>query len=241
MRFQPIVHLPSGDLYGIEALCRWQGDDGEFISPEKFVPIAESHGLVGKLGDWIFRSSIEAFASLPGRHEMFLTVNASILQLESGFAHRIATMCEKSNIDPAQVGIELTESEILQDFYQFCESVTDLKDAGFKILIDDFGTGQSSLFRLEVLPFDVLKLDGHFSAGIHVNTRTQAIVKSIVALTKDLGRSLIAERVETQAEAKCLIDLGCDLAQGYFFSKPLPINQMSEFAQRSSYQDEQSA
>ena len=229
VHYQPIFSLRNSRLRGFEALVRWNHPENGMIDPGRFIPIAEEAGLIVTLGEVVFDKACEQLkqweSSAPDGEFLTMNINVSGVQLaHATFVDRIVEIMDQRGIRPEQINIEVTES-VLMDAAGVVPIMKRLAAMGIKLSIDDFGTGYSSLSYLHSLPFDTLKIDRSFvdrmgdSAGD--NGKGQEIVRSIVALARALGKSLVAEGIETESQLVMLRELLCDEGQGYFFSKPL--------------------
>ena len=242
VHYQPLFCLRTMRLLGFEALVRWNHPDKGMVDPGRFIPIAEEAGLIVALGEVVFDKAcrqlkeweagarcidglgidgfgIDGFAdrSTP----LTMNINVSGVQLaHAGFIDFIARTMHRRGVSPRQINIEVTES-VLMDAAGVIPIMQRLADMGIKLSIDDFGTGYSSLSYLHSLPFDTLKIDRSFVERMGDDGKGQEIVRSIAALGRALGKSLVAEGIETEAQLLMLRDLDCDEGQGYFFSKPL--------------------
>jgi diguanylate cyclase (GGDEF)-like protein/PAS domain S-box-containing protein len=229
VHYQPIFSLVHGRLLGFEALVRWNHPDKGMVDPGKFIPIAEEAGLIVALGEVVFEKACQqlrlwdALANDTARTDTPLTMNINVSGVQlahPGFVDYITTTMARIGVDAAQINIEVTES-VLMDAAGVVPVMRRLSDMGIKLSIDDFGTGYSSLSYLHSLPFDTLKIDRSFVERMGDGAKGQAIVRSIVALARALGKSLVAEGIETQEQLAILRDLQCDEGQGYLFSRPL--------------------
>ncbi|MEE4280284.1 MAG: EAL domain-containing protein [Halieaceae bacterium] len=228
----------AGRIRSAEALLRWQHPTRGFVSPNDFIPIAEDSGQIRELGDWVIRTALETLrdriASYVDR-DFFLAINVSAVQLyEPGFDKRIMHYLNAVGVDPKQLMIEVTESALVNANLNIAEEMASLKALGIKFALDDFGTGYSSLTRLKQLPIDELKIDKSFVQDIEADCDDLAIARSIIALADSLGISVIAEGVETASQMKILEDSGCHLFQGYFFSRPIPIDDFVALVNRTA-------
>lgn len=233
--YQPIINMESRQIIGAEALLRWNNDTLGNISPVDFIPIAERNGIIHKIGLWVFNEVCKQ-ASVwrkQGIKNLFIAVNVSPIQLRKPlFTHKIARITEKYHIDPSQIEIEITESSIRasNDFFS-PKFLNFIKHSQIKLSIDDFGTGYSSLARLAELPVSTLKIDGSFIKHMEQDDKNFNIVKSAIALAKSLSIKTIAECVETKEQAEILLKLDCELAQGYYYYKPIPVEAFSALFQ----------
>ena len=232
LHYQPQVDLRSGGLLGFEALARWWHPERGWISPAEFIPLAEESGLITRLGDWALR---EACRQIKAWSESDLpygpvAVNVSTVQLNRGdLIKSVLAALRETDTPPQLLSLELTESVVMGDAAQSIQILRQLTELGVGLAIDDFGTGYSSLAYLQKLDVAKLKIDLSFVREVTTNANSVSIVKAIIALGHSLGLELIAEGVETQEQAQCLLDLGCDAIQGYWVSKPLAAEEMTRF------------
>jgi diguanylate cyclase (GGDEF)-like protein/PAS domain S-box-containing protein len=225
VHYQPIVELDGARLFGAEALVRWQHPVRGLISPADFIPLAEETGLIVPIGQWVLEQACYQGAAWQARYPhlpLTISVNLSLRQFQNpGLLHDVQRALAQSDLSPASLQLEITESAIMRDAESTISTMRQLKQLGIKLALDDFGTGYSSLSYLKRLPLDVLKIDRSFVGDIGADREDQAIVKTIIALAKSLNLSTTAEGVETQAQAELLRGWGCEQAQGYHFSRPL--------------------
>lgn len=214
---------PDGTIIGAEALARWNGPDGRAVPPMEFIPLAESLGLDVELGELM----VEQVLALVSRfekagHPLPLAVNVSSHHLMSpGFASGMLQRAQHAGVHPGQLVIEVTESQLVEDFHGAVAVLQVLRESGFRIAIDDFGTGYSSLSYLKALPVDELKIDGAFVRGAEHDTRDRALLQAIVTMGHSLGLDVVAEGIETQAQADILQGAGCESMQGWLFGRPI--------------------
>jgi len=223
--YQPQVDFNTGKLKGVEALLRWRHPEKGIISPEKFIRVAELTGLIVPLGKWVMRTACMQAAQWthdPVLGKIELSVNVSALQLKSGtLVEDILQILDESGLAPHRLVVELTESAFVQDDGDNARIMHRLKEAGIQLAIDDFGTGYSCLSYLRDIPGDYLKVDRSFVMELPGHHKSQAVIRAIVSLGKSLDYRIIAEGIETQAQAAFLKEIGCDIAQGFLFAKPL--------------------
>jgi diguanylate cyclase (GGDEF)-like protein/PAS domain S-box-containing protein len=224
--YQPIVSLNSRMCIGFESLIRWKRN-GKFVSPAEFIPMAEELGLIDSIGTWVMEQACRSFVEwqrrFPAAKIQYITVNVSARQLiQQGFTKVVEDVVEKTGITPADLRLEITETAVMDAPRAVAEVLSELRNAGFKIYLDDFGTGYSSLSHLHKLPVDALKIDQSFVRGLLLDDRP-AIVESILALARTLHTGVVAEGVEDERQAHELQRLGCLHAQGYLFSRPIPV------------------
>lgn len=223
MAFQPKISIKGEKVNGFEALVRWVNSELGFISPAEFIPIAESSGLIIDLGKYIIEESFKKCSELcrSTKSKFNIAINISDIQLrEEGFISFVSEMLEKYNIPPEYIEFEITEGVIMQSVVKNIELLIELKRLGVSIALDDFGTGYSSLSYLKRLPIDVLKIDKSFVDGIGVDEKSEYIAESIIKLSHSLNLKVVAEGVETKEQLGYLNKMKCDVAQGYYFSKP---------------------
>ena len=230
--FQPQIHLSSGMITGLEALARWNHPQLGFIPPTKFIQIAEETGLIQPLGDWVFWEACRRLAEFKaeGVSDMRVAVNLSTQQLRHDnlpVVVRGALACY--DLLPEELELEITESTAMQNPAATVAILEQLKDMGIVLAVDDFGTGYSSLSYLKHLPIHRLKLDRTFVKDIDTSREDAAICSATIVLAHNLGLDLVAEGVETEAQRDYLSHLGCDLFQGFLYSKPLPADQVVFF------------
>lgn len=229
--YQPKVDLDSGKMMSMEALVRWNHPSIGLISPVDFIPVAEECGMLLSLGHWVLSEACEQTLKWHkcGLSELQVAVNVSPSQLlSSNFAMSVMRCLEHTGLDPKYLEIEITE-EVLATEQEVCFSVLEsLKQQGITIAIDDFGTGYSSLAYLNKFPISKLKIDRSFVTEIENNPNNHAIVSAIMALSNNLGISVIAEGIETKEELEVLVNLECQIGQGYYFSKPLEVKAFSD-------------
>ena len=223
LAYQPKIDCSSGALAGFEALVRWAPTPSLLILPDQFVPLAESSGLIKLLTEQVCDQALRWFAQSFTSSTLTLSINFSAKNLaDTHLAEWISELCRQHGVDPARVILELTESSAMDDPVKSLALLTRLRMQGFQLSIDDFGTGFSSLVQLVRLPFSELKVDKSFVMTALESHEARAVIKSIVDLGKSLGLRVTAEGVEDAATLDYIISVGCDFAQGYFISEPLP-------------------
>jgi diguanylate cyclase (GGDEF)-like protein len=223
--YQPQVDLTTGKIIGLEALIRWQHPTRGLISPNDFIPFAEESGLIVAIGDWMLRRVCIQVAEWNklGICPQYTAVNVSALQLERGdIVQKLKETLSETQINPAQLELEITESAMMLDPEKSQKTLCALKKLGTKFSIDDFGTGYSSMAYLQKLSVHKLKIDISFIRNMTENNNDANIVKAIIALGHGLDLDVIAEGVEYEAQANLLKHLGCDQIQGYLIGKPMP-------------------
>ena len=231
--YQPQVLASSEELVGVEALVRWNHPVRGMVSPAEFIPLAEESGLILPMSDWIMNEACrqtKAWCNSDLKPFM-VSINLSGMQFrQRGFRQNVQKIFQQTGVNPAFIGLELTESVIMGDPENTIATLHSLKELGVKLSIDDFGTGYSSLSYLQKFPLDTLKIDRSFIMDIGENNDDTAITEAIIAMSHSLGLQIIAEGVETQAQLDFLRERSCEVIQGFFFSKPLPASEIPAFA-----------
>ncbi|WP_324034907.1 putative bifunctional diguanylate cyclase/phosphodiesterase [Aeromonas caviae] len=231
--YQPIICTHSNRLHGAELLCRWPHPEFGMISPDEFIPLAEELGLIGQLGQLMLELGCAQLAHWQvAAPDLVLSINLSPLQFrDPELCPQIFDCIARHGLAPWQLELEITEGVLMENADEIESNLASLIEAGFQLAIDDFGTGYCSLAYLPRLQVATLKLDKSFTQGLATNQATTAIVRSVIGLGHELGIKITAEGVETPEQQAWLVQVGCDLLQGYLFSRPLP---PAEFAR--SYQ-----
>jgi len=234
LHYQPIVDVVSGEIVSLEALLRWKHPERGYIPPLEFIPMAEENGLIVPLGWWVLEEAcrqLEIFqARFPRPVPLSMSVNISAKQFsQADLSQQLETLLSRSKIVPSTLELELTESVIMERGEAATSKLEEFKALGLKLFIDDFGTGYSSLSYLHRFPIDMLKIDRSFISEIDATGGHVEIVRAIVGLGLNLGMGLIAEGVETEAQLAVIRTLGCQLAQGYLFSKPCSATEIEAY------------
>lgn len=223
--FQPQCYTSNGLLRGVEALIRWKDDKGDMISPSIFIPIAERNGTIVPIGSWVVEKSVQIYAGWRDRYDypLILSLNISAVQCkQQDFIDNMLHILQRYGVPPEEIELEITETILIDDFDDIIERLNELRKAGIRISLDDFGTGFSSLSYLKGLPIDTLKIDKTFVDTLLTDANTKIIMESIIYMVKRLGYETIAEGVETKAQFEYLRELSCDIIQGYYMGRPLP-------------------
>ncbi|CAG0979731.1 putative signaling protein [Methylophilaceae bacterium] len=229
--YQPIVNVGSGLIVGVEALLRWHQPNIGVVSPIVFIPIAESTGLITPIGDWVINTALAQIKVWQDKYrpDLFVNINISGRQFQDQYiVDKINTAISRNMIDPRTINFELTESILMEDVETTIQILQSLRKIGTSISVDDFGTGHSSMNYLKQFPVNTLKIDKSFVHGLPDDEVDIAIIKSIFALAKSLKLDVVAEGVETEQQLDFLRKNNCAKAQGYFFSPPVPANQIEE-------------
>ena len=222
LHYQPVVDIKTRELTGVETLVRWRHPVKGMIPPDHFIPLAESTGLIGPLGDWILAQACAEAANWPA--QIKVAVNISAIQFKKGnlFEVILSTLV-KTGLQPERLELEITETSLLENQEAHLTTIRQLKNLGLSIALDDFGTGFSSMNYLTIFPFDKIKIDKSFTKGVLSRTDCQAVVASSIALAKGLGIVTTVEGVETEEQFAYMRKAGVELAQGYLFGKPVPV------------------
>jgi diguanylate cyclase (GGDEF)-like protein len=232
LHYQPKINIATGMVTGVEALIRWTHPTLGSISPGQFIPVAESCGLIAPIGDWVLREActqakVWADAGLP---MMTMAVNVSASQFRNeGFLDDLFTILSETGLHPRYLELELTESVLMKRAELTASILSALREKGVRVAIDDFGTGYSSLSYLRKFPLDAIKIDQSFVGQITTVPDETVIVRAIISMGRSLNLRVIAEGVETQEQLDFLKAHRCDEAQGYFFSRPVPPQELVKF------------
>ena len=236
--YQPVVDIPQGRVVGTEALLRWEHPEQGLVGPDRFIPVAEESGLIIPIGGWVLEQACRQLRAWQehgwqGAADK-VKVNLSARQIEHpDLVETVQRALVGSGLEPAHLTLEITESALMHDARSTLRVLQALKDLGVSLAIDDFGTGYSSLSYLRRFPLDVLKIDKSFIAELGVTSGGADIVAAVIGLAHSLGLEVVAEGVETESQLRELERLGCDFAQGYLFSRPVPAGDLaSAFGRR---------
>ncbi len=238
--YQPKVSIRTGKIVGAEALVRWIRGDGEIVSPAKFVPIFEANGFIADMDFAIYRHVIADIKRWlrNGLDVPLISLNVSRHHLrDDSFSDKLNALVDSLGIPHTLVELEITESLLTENLEKLVEIMTKLKSLGFRISIDDFGSGYSSLNLITLLPFDTLKIDGGFFLKNDLTERNRKVISSVVTLAKSLNLETVSEGVEMQEQVDFLRDLGCDMIQGYFYYKPMPGAEFEKLLNHAEYGD----
>ena len=240
LRYQPIIRLENNQVVGAEALIRWEHPERGLMSPAEFIPLAEDTGLIVEIGAWVLDHACMELRNLtdadPGLARLGMAVNVSVKQLRSpGIVKTVTDAIENAGITADRLTIEMTESVFVDDLDTIKGVLTQLRSSGVKIAVDDFGTGYSSLAYLKHLPLDTLKIDQSFVEGLGTDPCDEAIVAGALSIARALGLHAVAEGVETPTQLAMLRSLGCEIAQGYHFSKPVTDTELATLVVRPTW------
>jgi diguanylate cyclase (GGDEF)-like protein/PAS domain S-box-containing protein len=235
--YQPIITLPDRAIAGVEALLRWDHPTRGRVPPLEFIPIAEENGLIEPIGRWVLeracRQAADWYAQRPDARPISVAVNLSALQFENAsLPETVAATLRATGLDPGLLALEITESVMMGRGKEIADALSSLKQVGVRLILDDFGTGYSSLAYLSRLPLDVLKVDRSFVSGLGSERRDTAITEAIVAMSHALSLRVVGEGAETEIQTLELTRLGCDLVQGFHFSRPVPALAITEMLRR---------
>src|SRR5918998_3855173 len=233
LHYQPVLSLETGEIFGVEALVRWEHPERGLVLPGEFIPLAEETGLVLPLGRWVLEQAShqarEWRQQYPFDPPPKMSVNLSMREAQNPFvAREVSRVLQETGFDGHGLTLEVTESVMMDDMESIIGMFEELKALGVELAIDDFGIGYASLNYLKHLPADYLKTDCSFVEGLKKDSKDVAILEATINLAHNLGLKVIAEGVETEEQLRYLKRLGCDLAQGYYFAKPLPAARVSE-------------
>ena len=230
--YQPQINVNADSIDGFEALIRWDSPELGYLPPLKFIPIAEENGFIITLGEWILRTSCIYIKMLNDRIQANykISVNISVIQLlQDDFANIVKNILEKTGLDASLLELEITESVIMESAKVITKKIAELREIGVRIALDDFGTGYSSLSYVKSLPITTLKIDKIFVDDIKNSDSNTNVTDTIIDLGHKMELTIIAEGVETEAQLAYLIENGCDVIQGYLYSKPLPEKELEKW------------
>ncbi len=229
VHYQPQINLKSGRISGVEALLRWSHPKFGAVSPAQFIPLAEENGTIRQLGEWVLRQACRQAKDWQLRQEgLRMAVNISPSQFRlADFDQLIAQVLAETELDPAQLELEITESMLMHDVDRTRQLLQRIKQQGVSLAIDDFGTGYSSLGYLRHFPVDRLKIDRSFVSEIEECRENAAIVQAVISLASNLGQEVVAEGVETEGQLNFLRQQGCEEVQGFYFWRPQEANALS--------------
>jgi len=235
--YQPLVDAATKRVVGMEALLRWRRSDGQVVPPIEFIGLLEETGMILAVGDWVLQAACEQAQALrvSGLGDLRVAVNISLHQFrKAGFVQQVLDVLARTGLDPKLLELEITEGVLVDDVAGATQILQDLNAAGVRLSIDDFGTGYSSMHYLRRLPFDALKIDKSFIDGLPNSRDDVAIVTAIITLAKSMELEVVAEGVETSAQFDFVHALGCQLIQGYIFSKPVTPAIFCELVKQSA-------
>ena len=232
LHFQPQIDLATGNIYGAEALLRWNNEILGNVSPVDFIPVLEDTGLISTVGEFVIEQAIKTYVLLKDKlePEFLMAVNLSGRQFQGGeLVNFVRDTLGKYNMSPKNLELEITETVLMDDSDLAIKTLNEFSNMNITLAIDDFGTGYSSLSYLKQFPVNVLKIDRSFVRDVTVDKDDAAIVDAILAMSGRLNLKVVAEGVETKEQLEFLENHQCELVQGYYFSKPLPLEQFEAF------------
>ncbi|EGA91251.1 diguanylate cyclase/phosphodiesterase with PAS/PAC sensor(s) [Planococcus donghaensis MPA1U2] len=238
MYYQPQIDPKTGCMYGAEALIRWIHPEWGIVPPDRFIPIAEETGLIIPIGEWVLRTACKQAVEWNDQYgrPFHIAVNLSVKQfVNSDIVDTVERVLEETGLNPNILELELTESVFLENTESMIAIMNKLKKLGVRISIDDFGTGYSSLSYLKDLPIDSIKIDQSFIRNLSKSKKTNSIISTIISLAQKLDLKSVAEGVETLEQYNYFKEEGCDLAQGYYFSRPVPVDQIASLLDRTEW------
>jgi diguanylate cyclase (GGDEF)-like protein/PAS domain S-box-containing protein len=236
--YQPIVDVGMGSICGVEALVRWNESELGYMPPSEFIPIAEESGLMFSIGEWILRNSCiqNKLWQNEGFSPIYVSVNISASQFKhENFVQLVKQILEETGLEPRYLRLEITESTAMTNVSEMIRKLEQLHSVGVRLSIDDFGTGYSSLSYLKKFKNSTLKIDPSFIKDINMDPDQEAIINGIVAMAKSLRMGVVAEGVEMRHQVEYLKSIGCNQMQGYFFSEPLPSDDVKELFNKPVY------
>jgi EAL domain-containing protein (putative c-di-GMP-specific phosphodiesterase class I) len=225
LHYQPQINLASGAIIGVEALLRWRHPVLGWVAPDRFIPVAEDSGLIVPIGEWVLQEACRQVRAwqAAGLAPLLMAVNVSGVQFrQADLAETVRDILAEHGLTAASLELEVTESVLMKSADSTVEILHKFREMGVRLAIDDFGTGYSSLSYLKRFPIDKLKIDRSFVSDITTDPDDAAIASAIIAMAHRLRLKVIAEGVETPGHLRFLFQEGCDEAQGYHYSKPLP-------------------
>ncbi len=239
--YQPKYSLKTNQIIGFEALIRWEHEKLGFVGPDKFIPIAEEIGMIHQIGLFVFAQACKDFSILKTVNPALqsIAINISTIQFrEKNFIETLNNISDTVGIHPSEIELEITESCIMDNVEKNISMLHTLREYGYKIAIDDFGTGYSSFAYLKKLPINTIKIDKSFVDDITTQKSDKDIVNTIINLAQNLGFETVAEGIEYEGQEKLLLEMGCDLGQGYYFCKPQRIEDIKAFVKSRKTQKE---
>ncbi|WP_414576788.1 putative bifunctional diguanylate cyclase/phosphodiesterase [Anabaena sp. CCY 9402-a] len=234
--YQPLIDLPSGEIKAVEALVRWQHPTRGLVSPAQFIPIAEANGLIIEIGEWVLRTACAQNLAWQraGLPPLRMSVNLSARQFEQADLVKVVNqILQETDLHPSYLELEVTESFLMTDVQRSVKTLKQLRELGVWLALDDFGTGYSSLNYLKQFPVNMIKIDRSFVQDVVSNTDSAAVTDAIIALAKILHLKITAEGVETEEQLDYLQKRGCHEGQGFYFSRPVPVEQITEMLEQS--------
>jgi EAL domain-containing protein (putative c-di-GMP-specific phosphodiesterase class I) len=247
LHYQPVIELETGRISGVEALIRWIHPVRGLVPPLDFIPLAEETGLIVPIGRWVMaeacRYAVELQERFPNDPPLHMAVNLSARQIaRPELVDEVREILIETQLDPRSLILEITESVMMQDMELSIERLGELKQLGVQLAVDDFGTGYSSLNYIRRFPVDILKVDKSFVDGVNDGGEASALTEAVIKLAAILNLKPVAEGIERADQLQRLLELHCDMGQGFFFAKPLPSEELAALlTERAAMQDEAEA
>ncbi len=234
--YQPIFNAAENRMIGAEALLRWNHPERGIIHPLLFIPLAESTGRILSIGEWTLNNTLQTARNLleQGLNPGFITVNVSRVQLTRDFEGIVQRTLKHANLPPSRLRLEVTESALMEHYGELPDMLRRLDNLGVKLVLDDFGTGFSSLNYLKHFPFHTLKIDKSFIDNVPDNEDDASLVRGIIAMSKSLGLNIVCEGVEREDQNRFLIGSGVELMQGYLFARPMSLEEFTNYLRKHS-------
>lgn len=229
--YQPQISVKTGEIFGVEALLRWNNNILGSVSPDEFIPMAEDIGIISEIGTFVIRQALKDIKQFNINHnyDLQLSINISPKQLlELKYAEETINIIEEAEFNPKQITLEVTENVFISDLNKVAPILQRLNNVGINLSLDDFGTGYSSLSYLGNIPMNEIKIDRSFIDKILVNEQSKSLVKTIIAISRFYNLTVVAEGVENKEQLEKLIEYDCDLIQGYYFDRALSLNELKE-------------
>lgn len=237
LHYQPIFRSSDLSVHGVEALIRWQHPEKGLLSPYSFIEIAEKHGLIGQITQWVLKNTcVQAKSWLDkGINLHRISINLSVEDIQNDFHEKVARLIQETGFPPSHLQFEITETMLMEHGLEVIAELEKIRDLGIMIAIDDFGTGYSSLNQLKRLPVDKLKIDRCFIKDIPEDQDDITLTKMMISMSQHLSLAVVAEGVETQSQADFLINEGCEYLQGYLYAKPMPENELIQLLKKTNF------
>jgi EAL domain-containing protein (putative c-di-GMP-specific phosphodiesterase class I) len=235
--YQPLIATKNNSIEGVECLIRWPQTDGSFVTATNFITLAEHSGVIVDITRWVIRTSLQQMGKWHlSDHKLTLQINISARDLEEpGLVNYIEQHIQKNHIDPNYITLEITENLIISEQINACSILQQLRSLGIGVSLDDFGTGYSSMTLLNQLPLSQIKIDRSFVHGIEHNKKHMVIVKSTLDLAKKMGLEVVAEGVENAKQVELLKQMNCQLMQGYYLAKPMPVGTLEQWLKSNAF------
>jgi EAL domain-containing protein (putative c-di-GMP-specific phosphodiesterase class I) len=226
--YQPLIELATNGIVGVEALIRWRDGDRGLVMPSQFIPLAERTGMITAISEWVIAEACRQGAEWREQGlDLYVSVNLPPVFWQPTAMRQVLATIESFGLSPDRMMVELTESAMMAHQLQDEPIIAELHERGLRLAIDDFGTGHSSLGRLHRMAVTTLKIDRSFVLDLPADRSAAVLVSTMIGLADGLGLQALAEGIETDAQRRWLIDRGCPLGQGFFFSRPVPASNIA--------------